>query len=168
MLKYAIAADEPVAIRYPRGEACDLWKEKRAPIEKGVAEVLAEGARVALFAIGSMVETAWKVKEQLAGRKIQATVVNARFASPVDRTCLRRLAKAHDLLVVLEENVASGGLGEHVAAVLQTEGLRVHFLSIAVDDCFVEHGDVKELKKSLGMDADSVTAKILARLPEEI
>lgn len=168
MLKYAIAADEPVAIRYPRGEACDLWKEKRAPIEKGVAEVLTEGSRVALFAIGSMVETAWEVREQLAGRNIQATVVNARFASPVDRTCLRRLAKAHDLLVVMEENVASGGLGEHVAAVLQTEGLRVHFLDISIPDCFVEHGDVKELKKSLGMDADSVTAEILAKLPEEI
>lgn len=168
MLKYAIAADEPMAIRYPRGEACDLWKENRAPIEKGTAEVLAEGTRVALFAIGSMVETAWEVKEQLSGRNIHATVVNARFASPVDRGCLRRLAKAHDLLVVMEENVTSGGLGEHVAEILQTEGLRVHFLSIAIPDCFVEHGDVKELKKAMGMDADSVTAKILAKLPEEI
>ena len=58
MLKYAIAAEEPVAIRYPRGEACDLWKDQRAPIQKGCAEVLAEGTEVALFAIGSMVETA--------------------------------------------------------------------------------------------------------------
>ena len=65
MLKFAIAADTPMAIRYPRGDACDLWKEKRAPIESGKAEVLCEGMEVALFAIGSMVETAWKVMEKL-------------------------------------------------------------------------------------------------------
>ena len=66
MLKYAIAAEEPVAIRYPRGEACDLWKDQRAPIQKGCAEVLAEGTYAALFAIGSMVETAWQVRKKLA------------------------------------------------------------------------------------------------------
>ena len=69
MLKYAIVAEEPVAIRYPRGEACDLWKDQRAPIQKGCAEVLAEGTEVALFAIGSMVkppgreEKNWQKKE---------------------------------------------------------------------------------------------------------
>ena len=87
MLKFAIAADTPMAIRYPRGDACDLWKEKRAPIEKGKAEVLCEGTDVALFAIGSMVETAWKVMEKLQERGISATVVNARFAAPLDKEC---------------------------------------------------------------------------------
>lgn len=168
MLKYAIAADEPVAVRYPRGEACDLWKEQRAPIEKGRAEVLAEGSRVALFAIGSMVETAWQAKELLEVRGIHATVVNARFAAPLDADCVRRLAKTHDLLVVLEENVASGGLGEHVTRLLETEDLRVHYFGVAVPDCFVEHGSVEELKRALGLDAASVADRILARLPEEI
>ena len=82
MLKYAIAAEEPVAIRYPRGEACDLWKDQRAPIQKGCAEVLAEGTYAALFAIGSMVETAWQVRRKLAEKGIPTTVVNARFAMP--------------------------------------------------------------------------------------
>lgn len=79
MLKYAIAAEEPVAIRYPRGEACDLWKDQRAPIQKGCAEVLVEGTEVALFAIGSMVETAWQVRKKLAEKGITTTVVNARL-----------------------------------------------------------------------------------------
>ena len=168
MLKFAIAAEEPVAIRYPRGEACDLWKDQRAPIQKGCAEVLAEGTEVALFAIGSMVETAWQVRKKLAEKGIPTTVVNARFAMPLDKNCLRKLAESHPLLVTMEENVASGGFGEHVAAFLEEEALHTKVLRIAIPDCFVEHGSVGELKKALGLDADSVTEKILAELPEEL
>lgn len=160
MLKFAIAADTPMAIRYPRGDACDLWKEKRAPIEKGKAEVLCEGTDVALFAIGSMVETAWKVMEKLQERGISATVVNARFAAPLDKECICSLAQKHRLLVTLEENVASGGMGEHVAALLIDEQIRMKLLRIAVPDTFVEHGDVDTLYRVLGMDADTVTNRI--------
>lgn len=160
MLKFAIAADTPMAIRYPRGDACDLWKEKRAPIEKGKAEVLCEGTDVALFAIGSMVETAWKVMEKLQERGISATVVNARFAAPLDIECICSLAQKHRLLVTLEENVASGGMGEHVAALLMDEQIRMKLLRIAVPDTFVEHGDVDTLYRVLGMDADTVTNRI--------
>lgn len=160
MLKFAIAADTPMAIRYPRGDACDLWKEKRAPIEKGKAEVLCEGTDVALFAIGSMVETAWKVMEKLQERGISATVVNARFAAPLDKECICSLAQKHRLLVTLEENVASGGMGEHVAALLMDEQIRMKLLRIAVPDTFVEHGDVDTLYRVLGMDADTVTNRI--------
>ena len=88
VLPAAYAAEEPVAIRYPRGEACDLWKDQRAPIQKGCAEVLAEGTEVALFAIGSMVETAWQVRKKLAEKGIPTTVVNARFAMPLDKLSL--------------------------------------------------------------------------------
>ena len=160
MLKFAIAADTPMAIRYPRGDACDLWKEKRAPIESGKAEVLCEGTEVALFAIGSMVKTAWKVMEKLQERGISATVVNARFAAPLDKECICGLAQKHRLLVTLEENVASGGMGEHVAAVLMEEQSRIKLLRIAVPDMFVEHGDVDTLYRVLGMDADTVTNRI--------
>lgn len=160
MLKFAIAADTPMAIRYPRGDACDLWKEKRAPIESGKAEVLCEGTEVALFAIGSMVETAWKVMEKLQERGISATVVNARFAAPLDKECICGLAQKHRLLVTLEENVASGGMGEHVAAVLMEEQSRIKLLRIAVPDTFVEHGDVDTLYRVLGMDADTVMNRI--------
>lgn len=160
MLKFAIAADTPMAIRYPRGDACDLWKEKRAPIESGKAEVLCEGTEVALFAIGSMVETAWKVMEKLQECGISATVVNARFAAPLDKECICGLAQKHRLLVTLEENVASGGMGEHVAALLMEEQSRIKLLRIAVPDMFVEHGDVDTLYRVLGMDADTVTNRI--------
>jgi 1-deoxy-D-xylulose-5-phosphate synthase len=164
MLKYAVAAGEPVAIRYPRGEACSLWKECRAPIERGRAEILSEGSRVALFAIGSMVETAWEVAAQLEQQGIRATVVNARFAAPLDRECIRTLAENHELLVTMEENVQSGGLGEHVAAMLAQEQLPVSCICVAIPNQFVEHGSVEQLRRALGIDADTVTKQILSRI----
>lgn len=164
MLKYAIAAKEPVAIRYPRGDACDLWKENRAPIVKGKAELLARGSRVALFAIGSMVETAWQVRGLLAEQGIDVTVVNARFAAPLDLDCLRELAETHELLVTMEENVKSGGMGEHVAAALADTGEAGALLRVAIPDSFVEHGSVEQLKQVLGLDAQSVAELILDKV----
>ena len=164
MLRFAIAAEEPVAIRYPRGSACDLWKEMRAPIEKGRAEVLAEGSQVALFALGSMVETAWQVRGLLLEQGIDATVVNGRFAAPLDLDCVRELAQTHELLVTMEENVRSGGLGEHVSAALLEEGIEISLLRAAIPDQFVEHGSVEQLKKALGLDAESIAEQILDKV----
>jgi 1-deoxy-D-xylulose-5-phosphate synthase len=167
MIKFAIASDEPVAIRYPRGDAPDLWEEHRAPIRKGCAEILAGGSQVALLAIGSMVETAWEVRAKLAEQDIDATVVNARFASPFDRHAIRVLSKSHDLLVTMEENVASGGFGEHVAAMVSEEALPMRLLRIAIPDQFVEHGSVDELRRSLGIDADSIAQQILGQMKRQ-
>lgn len=164
MLKFAIAGEEPMAIRYPRGEACDLWTDQRNPIEKGRAEFLARGSRVALFAIGSMVETAWQVRNLLLEQDIEVTVVNARFAAPLDLDCICHLAKTHELLVTLEENVESGGMGEHVAAFLMDEDIKIPLLRIAIPDRFVEHGSVEQLKKALGLDAWSVAERILDKV----
>lgn len=86
-------------------------------------------------------------KKKLAEKGIPTTVVNARFAMPLDKNCLRKLAESHPLLVTMEENVASGGFGEHVAAFLEEEALHTKALRIAIPDCFVEHGSVGELKK---------------------
>lgn len=164
MLKFAIAAEYPVAIRYPRGNACDLWKEQRAPIVRGESELLCEGDDVALFAIGAMVEIAWNVKEKLSDRGISATVVNARFMTPLDERAILLATKKYPLIVTLEENVASGGFGEHVAALLETRNQSVKFLPVAIENRYVEHGDVERLRKVLGIDADTITEKICEEL----
>ena len=164
MLKFAIAADYPVAIRYPRGDACDLWKEMRAPIVQGKSEVLCEGTHVALFAIGTMVETAWKVKEQLAERDITATVVNARFMTPLDEKAILSAAEKYPLIVTMEENVASGGFGEHIAALLKEHEAKVKVLPVAIENRFVEHGDVETLRRVLGIDEKTITDRICEEL----
>lgn len=164
MLKFAIAADYPVAIRYPRGNVCDLWKGKRAPIVRGESEILCEGRDVVLFAIGTMVEIAWTVMEKLAARGIEAAVVNARFMMPLDEKAILSAAHNYPLIVTMEENIASGGLGEHVAALLEEHRSNVRFLPVAIENRFVEHGDVDTLRKVLKIDADTITERICEEL----
>lgn len=164
MLKFAIAADYPVAIRYPRGNACDLWKEQRASIVRGKTEILCEGEDVALFAIGAMVEIAWNVKEKLSNRGISATVINARFMAPLDEGAILSAAEKYPLIVTMEENIASGGFGEHIAALLEREGAKAGLLTIAIENRYVEHGDVETLRKVLGIDADTITQRICEEL----
>ena len=161
MMKFAVGFEGPIAVRYPRGEAYDGLKELRAPIELGQSELLKQGSRVALFALGSMVKTAMDVAEKLEKEGIDATVINARFATPFDTEAIRNLAGDHELLVTLEENVQSGGMGEHIAMFLATERIDMGILSIAIPNQFVEHGNVEILKQALRMDADSVTQRIM-------
>ncbi len=80
--------------------------------------------------------------------------------------CLERVAASHDLIVTMEENVLSGGFGEACADALKVRGSRARMLHVGVPDVYVEHGSVAQLKKTLGMDADSVTARILEALNE--
>lgn len=164
MLKYAIAYDTPIALRYPRGEAYDGLAKKREPIVYGKCEEIIAGEKVLLFALGSMVKTAVGVCEQLEEQGIHATLVNARFAKPFDEAYLKEHMEAYSLIVTMEENVALGGFGEHVACFLRKEGYQGKVLSIAIADTFVEHGNVSVLQKELGIDEDGVVRQILEKL----
>ena len=166
MIKFAVDFPHPIAIRYPRGEAYDGLKEARAKIVYGKSEVIREGSQIALVALGSMVKTALEVEGKLKEQGFAPTLVNARFAKPLDGELLDQLAKNHQLLVTMEENVASSGFGEHVLQYLHQEpkqelerGFQV--LQIAVPDVYVEHGNVDILRKELGIDGDSVAGRIL-------
>ena len=167
MLRFAIRFDGPIAVRYPRGEAYDGLREFRAPIETGRSEVLYEESQIALFALGSMVSIAEKVRDVLKEQGYSVTLVNARFAAPLDEACIRKLADTHELIVTMEENVASGGLGEHVAAFVCKEQLPVQLLAVSVPDQFVEHGSVGELYEMLGLDAASVAERIKCACEEQ-
>ena len=107
----AFAADfeAPMAIRYPKTDAVRVLKEYREPIKLGKSEWIRRGSRVALLAIGTMVETAMEVEELLAKDGIDATVVNLRFAKPLDYEMLDEVLDYHSLIVTMEENVLSGG-----------------------------------------------------------
>lgn len=161
MLQFAYRYPGPIAIRYPRGEAYDGYKNMRSPIIHGRSELLFEGERVALVAVGSMVQTALEVRESLMNAGINATVVNGRFISPIDTVCLDNLSRRHELIVTMEENVLKGGFGEACGDYLLDKKSDVRFLHIGVPDVYVEHGGVGQLKKTLGMDAESVTKRIL-------
>ena len=111
MLEFGVNFDGPLAIRYPRGEAYRGLSQFRSPVEYGKAEMLYEEKDIALFALGSMVSTGEHVREKLKARGYSCTLVNARFAKPMDTEMLDRLCKSHRLIVTMEENVLRGGLG---------------------------------------------------------
>lgn len=161
MMKFAVEYDGPIAIRYPRGEAYDGLSEFRAPIEQGKSETIYLEKDIALVAVGSMVETAEKVREKLKEDGYSCSLINARFVKPLDTQTLLSLAKDHRLIVTLEENVSSGGFGERVRELLYNEPHGVKLLSICIPDSFVEHGNAALLKKEIGIDKDSVHAKIV-------
>lgn len=162
MLKFAIAHNGPIAVRYPRGEAYTGFEKKRAPIELGRAEVLEEGREIALLAVGSMVKIAAGVREKLKGYGIDATLVNMRFVKPLDTELLDSLAADHSLVITMEENVRSGGFGEHVVSYYSQRGSACPEVKIvAIEDQFVPHGSVADLMRMVKLDADSVTQRIL-------
>ena len=161
MLKFAVAFEAPIAIRYPRGEAYDGLAQFRAPVEYGKAEMLYEEEGIALLAVGSMVKTAEAARLRLKERGLSCTLVNARFVKPVDEEMIERLARGHRLIVTLEENVASGGFGERVRAFADEKELPAQVLSVTIPDEYVEHGNVELLKKEIGIDEDTVTKRIL-------
>ena len=163
MLRFALELGRPAAIRYPRGTAYSGLAEFRAPVEEGKAEILYDEGGVLLLAVGNMVRTALKVRENLRAGGQECSIANVRFVSPMDTELLREAAGKYSMIVTMEENVHSGGFGEHVAAWYAQQGLTVPILQIAVPDTFVTHGSPQELQRLTGIDAESVTSKILER-----
>ena len=163
MLKFAVEFDGPIAIRFPRGEAYDGMREFRHPIVYGKSEILYEEEDIALLAVGSMVKTAEVVRHRLKEIGYSCTLVNARFVKPIDTDVVKELAKDHRLIVTMEENVRSGGYGEKVRDYVQEQEIPVHVLTIALPDEYVEHGNVALLYEEVGIDAESVTKRIIEK-----
>ena len=161
MIKFAADFPAPAAIRYPRGEAYDGLKEFREPIVYGKSEMLYKESKIALVAIGSMVKTAAAVREGLHERGYSATLVNARFAKPLDKDLLTGLAAGHKLIVTMEENVINGGFGEHVTEFFSSRRLKNRILNIAIPDTYVEHGNTEILCRELKLDAASICERVI-------
>ena len=161
-IAFAADFDAPMAIRYPKTEAVRTLKEYRQPIELGKSEWIRRGSRVALLAIGTMVETAMEVEELLAKDGIDATVVNLRFAKPLDLAMLDEVLDYHSLIVTMEENVLSGGVGEHVCRYVEQHSTGVRVVTCGIPDAFIHQGSIKELIKEAGLDAQSIYQKISA------
>lgn len=161
MIKFAVDYDGPIAVRYPRGEAYTGLKEFCAPICLGKSEVIHEGSRVALLAVGSMVKMAEEVQKQLKERMdMDAALVNARFVKPIDEELLRSFADTYELVVTLEENVKDGGFGERVLAFAEEEDLPFGVEIIALPDRFIPHGSVSYQMKQVGFTPEDICGRI--------
>ncbi len=171
MLHTAIAHDGPAALRYPRGagEGAKLpAKPKLIPIGSG--EILVEGERVALLGYGYGVALAQEAAEILAGHGLRPTVADACFAKPIDGELATRLAREHDLLVTIEENVLPGGFGsavlEHLEdAFAESPSERARMLRVGLPDRYVTHGKPALLRAEAGLTGESVAERVLAAMP---
>ena len=158
MLKFAVEElDGPCAIRYPKGTACTDMEERDEPLEKGRSEVITSGSEIAVLGVGSMVSVCQKVCEEIRDHRIaRATFVNVRFVKPLDTSLLDRLSQNHSLFVTVEENVKSGGFGEHVSAYMEACHPEVRVLPLAIPDHFIEHGTVNSQRVKTGLNVQGI------------
>ena len=158
MLHFALRFQGPIAIRYPRGTAYQGFSEKQEPIEYGKAEILIEEpGEIALLALGSMVSTGEHIVEKMAKKGVKLSLVNARFAKPIDTDILDSLSeKGYRKILTLEEGVRSGGYGEAVLSYMEAHHKEIVVENITLPDAYVEHGDISTLRKMLKIDSDSI------------
>ena len=166
ILKFAMEFNGPLAIRYPRGEAYDGLKELRTPIEYGKSQVLYQERDIALIAVGNMVKTAVKVREQLKRYGCHVTLINARFVQPMDEQMLEELEQNHFLVVTLEENILNGGFGVKVTRFAKNRNMGYSVMNLSLPNLYVEHGNVGILMKEVGIDTDTILDRILEYLKD--
>ncbi|UCD83631.1 MAG: 1-deoxy-D-xylulose-5-phosphate synthase [Deltaproteobacteria bacterium] len=169
MLKTALEYGRPASLRYPRGKGCGVSLDteiKSLPL--GKAEVLQEGADLAIVGIGSTVYPAWEAARRLSQSGIQATVVNSRFVKPLDTELFCSLAKKVKNIITVEENVLQGGFGSAVLELLAENGVSgVKVKRLGIDDRFVEHGPVDRLRKECGIDTEGIEKAVQEMLGDK-
>jgi 1-deoxy-D-xylulose-5-phosphate synthase len=163
MLYTAFTLDTPSAVRYPRGNGpgVAVQPDMRAlPIGKGELrrESKRRTHRIAILAFGSMLHPALAAADE-----IDATVANMRFVKPIDAELIEWLAKSHESLVTVEENVIAGGAGSAVAEALAARGIAMPILHLGLPDEFIDHGDPALLLARCGLDAKGIAASIVER-----
>lgn len=164
MLWTAVAQkNRPVAVRYPRANIPEESLTAREPnrLEIGVSEQLRAGGDVAILALGTMALPSLAAAETLAALGISATVVNARFACPLDESAITGLARSVGRIVTVEENVPMGGFGSAVSECLGRHQLSATpHLRLALPETFVTHGKRDELLQIVGLDAPGIARQV--------
>ena len=167
LLYTAVKSDHPMAIRYPRGSGVGVELDTELhPIPIGKGEILRDGEDVAILAIGVMVAPAFEAARELASKGIESTVVNARFAKPLDSDLIIGLASRIKRIVTVEENALSGGFGSSVIDLLQKSGMsNIQVKSIGLPDEFVKQGAQAVLRSMYGLDATGIVQQVLTLFP---
>jgi 1-deoxy-D-xylulose-5-phosphate synthase len=165
MVVTAAAYDEgPIAFRFPRGEGVGVEIPTDAePLEIGKGRMIVEGKKVAILSFGTRLQEVMQAVESLNAKGISPTVADARFAKPLDRDLILKLAAEHDALITIEEG-AVGGFGSHVAQLLSDEGVfdaGLKFRSMVLPDTFIDHANPRDMYATAGLNADDIEAKVL-------
>jgi len=155
----------PIALRYPRGEGVGVEiPERGVPLPIGKGRMVREGSRVAILSLGTRLAEALKAADELGARGLSTSVADARFAKPLDRELILRLAADHELILTVEEG-AVGGFGAHVLSLLAEagaldSGLKVRTMTLP--DRFQDQDKPERQYSAAGLDAKAIVAKVLA------
>ncbi len=168
LLYTAVKLGHPMAVRYPRSPGLGVQlDEELHEIPLGKSEVLKYGGDVAIFALGAPVMPALEAAGQLVAEGINATVVNARFAKPLDNELIKDLSGRVKRIITVEENVVTGGFGSSVARAIQEAGrCDVNIKNIGIPDEFVEHGTQAILRAKYNLDASGIAREVMKMFPE--
>lgn len=159
----AVHDSSPIAFRYPRGEGVGLpLPQTPEVLSIGKGRIMREGRDIAVLSLGTRLAEALKAADALEKDGHSVTVADARFAKPLDKELIRRLAQQHAVLITVEEG-SIGGFGSHVAQFLAEEALldKVRFASLFLPDCFMEHGKPYEMCGQAGLNASAIVSKAL-------
>ena len=172
MIATAAAHDDgPIAFRYPRGEGVGVTMPERGEVlDIGKGRMIREGSRVAILSYGTRLGEVMKACEALEARGVSPTVADARFAKPLDRDMILRLAAGHEALITIEEG-AVGGFGSHVAQLLAGEGVFDHglkFRSMVLPDIFIDQASPADMYDVAGLSAADIEAKVLEVMGVEV
>jgi 1-deoxy-D-xylulose-5-phosphate synthase len=166
-VRYAEQGGGPIAFRYPRGTG--VGAALGAPLQElpiGISETVREGGDVAILAYGTQVGAALAAADELAAAGIEATVVNARFAKPLDTERYLALAARIGRILTVEEHVAAGGFGSAVSELFVERGAKVELEILGVPDEWVDHGAQKLWRAHFGLDAEGIAAAVRRRWPQ--
>ncbi|GFE64723.1 1-deoxy-D-xylulose-5-phosphate synthase [Litoreibacter roseus] len=156
--------DTPSAFRFPRGEGMGVdMPERGVPLEIGKSRMVADGDRVAILSFGARLKEINQAAENLAQKGIRPTIVDARFAKPLDEEMILQLARHHEALITVEEG-AVGGFGSHVAHLLAEHGVfdtGLKYRSMTLPDIFIDQASPADMYAVAAMNAPDIEAKVL-------
>jgi 1-deoxy-D-xylulose-5-phosphate synthase len=156
--------DGPIAFRFPRGEGVGVEMPTDPELlEIGKGRMIKQGSKVAILSFGTRLQEVESACEALAAKGISPTIADARFAKPLDRDLILKLAAEHDALITIEEG-AVGGFGSHVAQLLSDEAVfdqGLKFRSMVLPDTFIDQSSPRDMYAMAGLNAEDIEAKVL-------
>lgn len=159
MLKTAVSLNQPVAIRYPRGEISGVQLDIEPKIlQIGKSEIVTDGKDIFIFAVGNMVNPSVAISKKFSSKRISCGVVNTRFVKPLDVDLIKTIVRKVKKIITVEENVISGGFGSAVCELLKDSNVKIH--TIGLPDRFIEHGKQNEIREKYGLTEEKIHASI--------
>nr|WP_068128358.1 1-deoxy-D-xylulose-5-phosphate synthase [Nosocomiicoccus ampullae] len=162
MIDYAVEYDGPIALRYPRGNVKGIEVTERQPIEKGKWEVVHKEDKkdVVIISYGPTLDIAEEAKDMLSETNINVEIVNARFIKPVDEEMLHEYGKENVPMLIVEEVIEAGGLGQFIQGFMSQHDFTNDVKTIAIPDVYIEQGDVEQLLIEAGITSDNIVNTI--------